>query len=334
MSYARAAAAIRAAKTITLTTHVGPDGDGIGSCLALAIGLRRLGKTVRLAAPSKLSPVYAFLPAFSRFRTVDEEAAAAKAPRSDLLLSCDCGDLPRLGACGKLRRGTLINLDHHATNDRFGDINLVDEAAASSGVVVEALLRRLGVALDHDLAVCLYTTIVYDTGRFMHSNTTAAVLRWSAKLLDAGIDAALINRKLTYTRTEAEIRAQSVAMARLVRDADQPALAGIALDRATIEGAGDPDDWGDLVEIPRSIAGVEVSYVLKEKVLKDGTLVTRASLRANPPFRIAPVAQAFGGGGHEQAAGCTIPGGIAAALPRILPMLREACVPAKAKRRR
>lgn len=320
MSYAAAAKAIANAGSIIITTHINPDGDGVGAGLALMHALKGMGKQVRFCCPSKVVSMYAFLPGFERITAVEDEATAAKTKRADLIISCDAGDLERLGDVAKVKRTTLINLDHHVTNTRFGDINVVDVDAESTGVVVEKLLRRMKVPLDRKLGECLYTTIVFDTGRFMHSNTTAHTFRWTAKLLDTGIDAAAINRALAYTKKPHDLLIQKMGIENLLVDAQEPRLAGIVLSAAAIAAVGEPEDWGDMVEIPRSLAGNQVAYLLREG--KDRKTV-RCSMRSNPPFEVGPVAQALGGGGHRQAAGCTFIGDLAAAQREILPKLRQ-----------
>ncbi len=305
-AYAEAAEAVRAANDILITTHVNPDGDGIGAGLALWHALTSLGKRVRFIAPSAVASLYNFLPGFEQLTTITTEAAVAAELGAELMISCDCGDRERLGLVVKVPHGRLLNLDHHVTNTRFGQVNVVDEQAESTGVVVERLLSRLGVGLDRTLAECLYTTIVFDTGRFMHSNTTAHTLRWSARLLDTGIDASAINRRLTYTRSVQDLALQRLAIERLRLD-DGPRIAGIVLTKEDILTVGKPEDWGDLVEIPRSLAGNEIAYLIREH--SDGASA-KVSLRSNPPVAVGPVAQAFGGGGHAQAAGCTIIGTI------------------------
>ncbi len=317
MSYEQALSAVREASEVVITTHISPDGDGIGSGLALLHALEGLGKRVRFLCPSPVASLYRFLPGFERLQPMDEAGIASQAP-AEVVLSCDAGDIERLGIIAKLPRGHLINLDHHATNTRFGTINVVDEAAESSGVVVARLLTLLGVRIDRVIAECLYTTIVFDTGRFMHSNTTAHALRWTADLLDAGIDAAAINRKLTYTRTRKDLEIMRLALEHLRYDSD-PRIAGVVLERSDIARVGEPEDWGDLVELPRSLHGNEIAFLVREN--KDRTSL-RVSLRSNPPFEVGVVAQAYGGGGHRQAAGCTIPGSLEAVLPALLERLR------------
>ncbi len=320
MSYPAAVRAIAAATDIIVTTHLNPDGDGVGSCLALMHGLEGLGKRVRFCCPSKVAGIYAFLPGFERLQVVADEAAAKTVPGCDLMIACDAGDLKRLGAVAQVPHGKLINCDHHPTNDRFGHINVVDVDGESSGVVVDRVLRRLKVPLDRTIASCLYVTIVFDTGRFMHSNTTAHTFRWTARLLDAGIDAAAINRALTYTRTPHDLALQKLAIERLVVDEQVPAIAGMALTAEDIAAVGAPEDWGDLVEIPRSLAGNQIAYLMREAADKK---TVRISMRSNPPVVVGPVAQAFGGGGHAQAAGCTFTGNLAEAQREVIPRLRR-----------
>ncbi len=319
-SYQDVVSKMQAAERICITTHINPDGDGIGAGLALLLALRAGGKQVRFICPSPMAKIYEFLPCFDEIVVCDKPEAVKELGNVGTLISCDCGDRARLGVVAEAERDCLINLDHHASNDRFGDINLVDVQAESTGVVVEGVLRALGFGLNKPIATCLYTTIVFDTGRFMHSNTTAHTFRWTANLLDTGIDAALINRKLTYTRTKHDLDVQRLALDFLLIDEEDQRIAGIALNKADIEQVGRPEDWGELVEIPRSLVGNEIAFLLRENA--DGASV-RCSLRSNPPYAVGPVAEHFGGGGHLQAAGCTIEGSIDDVLKVLVPQLRQ-----------
>lgn len=318
MSWKRIAEALDAARSVAVGAHLDPDGDALGSALALAIALRRMGKRVRVAMPSPVARLYAFLPGAGRIAVLDDERRVRRAPPVDVLVALDCGDRERFGALAAWRRGTLVNIDHHRSNERFGDLNVVRPEAACTAILVDRLLGRLGAALDRDIATCLYTGVVYDTGRFMHPNTTGAVLRFAARLIDAGIDAGDVNRRLTYTLTPADLRARRIGLERLAVDRRDPRLAGIALGRADLRSAGAVSDWGDLVELPRSLAGVEIAYLLRERE-RD----VRCSLRSNPPYAVGAVAAELGGGGHAQAAGCTIPGNLAHAKRVLLPLLRR-----------
>jgi bifunctional oligoribonuclease and PAP phosphatase NrnA len=319
MPYKAVAQALQTANSIMITTHLNPDGDGIGSGLALLHALEAMGKTVQFLCPSRIASLYGFLPGFDRITVMSDESSARLLPAVDVIISCDCGDRKRLGAVMAAPRTTLINLDHHATNDRFGDLNLVDEGAESSGVVVSRLFVEMGIALDRRLAECLYTTIVFDTGRFMHSNTTAHTFRWTADLLETGIDASAINRSLTYTRSPHDLAVLRLALEHLTVDAQETSLAGIALPASKILAVGAPEDWGDVVDVPRSLQGNRIAYFVREQADRQSV---RVSLRSSPPWEVSPVAELFGGGGR-QAAGCTVPGDLKECMRVLLPRLRE-----------
>lgn len=320
MSIAAAARACDAAHSVAITTHIDPDGDGVGAALALDRALRAAGKRVQLLFPSPVASTLDFLPGVERVAVLDDADAARRRRPVDLLISVDCADRERLGAVAALPRTHLLNIDHHGSNDRFGDHALVDPGAACTTMMIHKLLVRLDAEIDTAIASCLYTGLVFDTGRFMHSNTDAAVFRFAATLMRHGIDAAAINRQLSYTMTPALLRAQKLAIERLRVDRHEPRLAGIAFSRADITRLGAIDDWGDLIEVPRSLRGIEVAYFLRER---DGAV--KCSLRANPPYAVGPVASALGGGGHPQAAGCTVSGSLASVRRRLLPRLR-ACL--------
>jgi phosphoesterase RecJ-like protein len=317
--------AIAAAATIDLTTHINPDADGIASMLALAAALRTGDRRVRCWSPSPVPARYAFLPGASAIAVAADADRIHRLPPCDLLIACDCADAGRLGALAARRRGRLVNLDHHSSNDRFGDLNLVDPRSACTAMIVERLLRALGRPLTPVTATLLYAGLVYDTGRFQHANTDAAAFRCAARLAAAGVEVAWVNRQLSGSLDEHDLALQAAGLARLVRDRTEPRLAGIALSAADIAAAGGPpEDWGDLVELPRSLRGVALAYLLREGRGPDGRPVVRCSLRSDPPVAVGPVAAQFGGGGHVQAAGCTIMADLATARRRLLPLLRAA----------
>jgi len=318
MSMAAAVHCLRTVRQVIITSHRNPDGDGIGAALALRMALRAQGTRARVILPDPPPTMLDFLPGADAIEVIDDAAAAARLRKTDALISVDCGDYQRLGAMTAVRRDVLLNIDHHASNDAFGDIALVDLACASTTMVIEQLLARLGHPLDAAIAGCLYTGLVFDTGRFMHANTDASVFRCAARLLETGVDAAAINRALTYCLSPADLKARRIGIERLRVDRQEPRIAGIALGREDMRRAGRVEDWGELVELPRSLAGIEVAYLMREQRPSE----VRCSLRSNPPFAVGPVAAAFGGGGHAQAAGCTIEASLPAAKRRLVAALR------------
>ncbi len=313
-------AAIRAARTIAIATHRNPDADGIGSALALAQALSTAGVRIELCCCDPVPRSCAFLPQAGSIRHLPDEARARRLPPVDLLIACDCGDQDRLGAVAARPHHRLLNIDHHASNPRFGDLVLVKPVACTA-MLIEGLLKPLRAPLNQAIATCLYAGLVYDTGRFLHANTCPATLRCAARLLATGIDGAAIARRLTCTRSRHDLRLQALAIDHLIIDRRDPRLAGIALDRQAISAVGRPDDWGDLIDVARDLEGVAIAYLLREE--SDGRNC-RCSLRCAAPFDVAAVAATWGGGGHRLAAGCTIPGDCATAHRALRRHLRKA----------
>ena len=178
----------------------------------MRLALQSLGKTVQVILPTTPVDLYNFLPGIDSCEIAEEEAVAQALPSTPLLFALDCGDRGRVGAVLALEHQELINLDHHSSNDDFGDINWVDVEAACTCQMVEQLLEELGVALTPDIATRLYTGLVFDTGRFMHSNSGPAEFNCAARLVAVGIDAATINRRLCYTKTPDDLAAQALGL--------------------------------------------------------------------------------------------------------------------------
>ena len=186
-------------------------------------------------------------------------------------------------------------------------------------MMVEDLLTALGVTIDATIAAHCYAALVFDTGRFMHNNTSAAVFR-AAALSRGWSDISAINRAMTYTRSLADIQAQALAIGHLHVDEQEPRIAGMTLSLADLATVAAAEDIGEVIEIARSLLGVEVAYLLREQ--DDGTV--RCSLRSNPPYCVRPAAEHFGGGGHDQAAGCTVAGSVVDVHAAMLSQLRAA----------
>jgi phosphoesterase RecJ-like protein len=322
--YSSVAKILNEADNILITTHINPDGDGIGSGLALFSALEAMGKKVRFICPSPIDSIYEFLPGYSKITTCDDIDKVSEVDAADIIISCDTGDIDRLGVIWNISRKKFINIDHHNSNTYFGDINLVDEKATSTGVVIKNILDSMEVCVNKEMAINIYTTIVYDTGRFMHSNTNSSVFRLTAELIDIGIDFAFINRKLTYNKTIQDLTLQKLAIENLVQDKIDSRIAGITLTKEMVEKeVGVIDNIGDIREIPRSLEGNEIAYTLYETLDKEGNIICKLSLRSNPPFIIVNIAKIFGGGGHKQAAGATVKSSKDEILEKLLPELRN-----------
>ncbi len=294
-----AVAALRDASEVAIACHVNPDGDAIGSLLAASLGLHGLGKKTYTSWGSKSSEPLATL---SFLPGIGDVVAPEDVPETDTFLALDCGAGDRLGELEPLARkaATLINVDHHPGNDAFGTINVVVPTASSTAELVAGLLEDLGAEIDGDIATCLYTGIVTDTGRFSYSNSSPATLRLAADLLSRGASAPDIAREVFesapfgYLKLVGRVleRAELVEDARFVhswvtrKDLDETGVAIEETDR--------------LVDAIRSTRAVDVAALFKEQ--EDGRW--RVSLRSKGPG-IAEFARARGGGGHELAAGFT-----------------------------
>jgi phosphoesterase RecJ-like protein len=307
----RAADVVRTAESLALACHVTPDGDALGSMLALHLLCRDAGKpsTASWAEPFVVAPHYAFLPGLDATTKPDDFPDAP-----DVMITFDCGSMARLGAlAGPARRaGELIVLDHHATNDRFGSINVVDAAAASTTVLVRRLAAELGWPLTRDTALCIYTGLVTDTGRFQYANTTPEVFGLAQELASFDLPIAAITRHLFEEHRFAYLQLVAVCLARAELDRELEFIATWVTE-ADLEHYGvEFEETEGLIDLVRRAAEAEVSCVLKES--PDGI---RVSLRSVSHVDVGAIATRFGGGGHRFAAGFTANGSVAEALAAI-----------------
>jgi phosphoesterase RecJ-like protein len=303
--FANAVAALRSANRVVVATHENPDGDAIGSLVAAAAGLRQLGKTVRTyLEPSSSIP--------SELRLLDVSGLERHLDDSELgswtLLTLDCATMRRLGH-GHQRVidavATVIDIDHHYDNTRFGAINLIDGSASSTAEILLDVLEALGVELTPDIAQSLYVALVTDTGRFQQRTTGANALRMAARLVAAGVDIELVYQRVFETVPMRKLRLLGRVIDHLVLyEGGRVAVSHVArADFATL-GAAESDTEG-LVDHLRAIAGVEVAALIREPPFADDGVAPpdRVSLRSRGGIDVSAIARKAGGGGHKQAAG-------------------------------
>lgn len=312
-----AAQAIRESQTIVLACHVNPDGDAIGSLLGLALALMPLGKTVTCLSEDGVPDILAFLPGAAMVQQSTDTAAF------DLALVVDSGDLPRVGASvqpliGRARR--VADIDHHVTAGAFGDIRVLNSRAASTAEIVYALLQTMGVPITADIATCLFTGIITDTGSFRFQNVTPNTLRVAAELLEAGAPPAHISENVFDNRTFVATRLLGVALAAMQQTPDGKIVWThvTATDFQSL-GAKDADTEG-IVSYVRGVRGADAGILFRE--MADGQI--RVSLRSREGLDVSQIAARFGGGGHRMASGCTLPGPLAAAEQIVLAAVLEA----------
>jgi phosphoesterase RecJ-like protein len=309
---------------VLLTCHVNPDGDALGSMLAVGLALRRLGFSAVSASfpePFEVAGVFEFLPG------LDLLVPPAAAPgRPDLAVSFDAASASRLGELlpAMAAAPCWLVLDHHATNLGFGSVRLIDPAAAATAVVAARLLDRLGLELDQDIATCIYVGVITDTGSFRFDTTTAEVLSLAARLVDAGARPAEVARNVFDTRPFAAIQLLAGVLNRADLDAGAAGGRGLITAYAT---QADLDRHGQraqvlesFMDVLRTAAEADVACLLKPA----GPDRWSVSLRSRGGTDVAAVAVALGGGGHRLAAGFTGSGDAAAVLAAVRRQLAAA----------
>ncbi|GEO24856.1 phosphoesterase RecJ-like protein [Alicyclobacillus acidoterrestris] len=307
----RVSRALKTAESWLIVTHERPDGDALGSALAMAHILTALGKEWTVLVDEKLPDRFQFLPLYDRIRRVDD----ADVGRYHDVVAVDCADEGRFAAVSRAMAtdARVINIDHHQTNPRYGAAACVDAEAAATCELVYHVALFLSIPLDVDLATCLYTGILTDTGGFSYPNTTRAVHQIAAELLECGVQPYDIAEPALEARSTSQMKLLQLAL-RDMFIARDGRYAFISVNREMLEEAGaTEDDVEGLVGFARSIETVEVGVLLRER--PDGRI--KASLRSKRRVDVAAIAQQFGGGGHARAAGCVLDGPLAAARQQI-----------------
>jgi len=297
-----------------VTAHVKPDGDSIGSQLALAGALRALGKEVRVVNRDAAPPP---LQAFAGVSAIECRADVEGA--FDAAFVLECGDLERTGLSG-IDRYRLINIDHHPGNTLFGAVNWFDDGAAACGEMVFDVIRALGVPLSAEIATHLYVAILTDTGSFHHSNLSPRTFDICRQLLEAGVDPIGVARAVFDSNTIGRLRLFGAVMSTLETDT-RGRFAVIRLDRTILDwSGGHVDDTEGLINMPLTVPEIQAVVFFKEA--DHGAW--RVSFRSKGVIDVGAVAGRLGGGGHKNAAGCTVAGPLEAARAAVLPLVDRA----------
>ena len=293
--------AIRERERFLVTTHENPDGDALGSLLATHLTLKALGKdtVMFLPGPAPLPGEYRFLPLEELQRELPDDAAGRT------LVAVDAANESRLGADAAALHAApyTINLDHHHDNSRFGDVNLVDAEASSTGEVLRGVLAALGVELTPELAEPLYVALVTDTGRFQYANTTAKSLRLAAELVEAGADVHKVFQGVYENVQFAKLKLLARALERAQVYEGGGLVVSFLLHNDFGEvGAVEPYSEG-IIDFLRAVEGADMAALIREPP-RGGSPARRVSLRAShDELDVSAIARASGGGGHRQAAG-------------------------------
>jgi phosphoesterase RecJ-like protein len=302
-------AALREGERFLVCSHSRPDGDAIGSMLAMGMLLRQMGKRPDLVAADRIPAVYRGLPGVGQIR----RAMRVHGPY-DAVILLECDGLERTRLRG-LERMFHINIDHHASGKEFGQLNWIDRYACSVGELVHGLVKAAGGTVTPEMATCLYTTLLTDTGGFCYGGIRANTFRLAAELTEAGADPVRVARDVYFANPFSKMLILGKALSNLRRDG---ALAWLWVthDDMVATGAAEEDCEG-VVNYALSTAGVEAAVFLRE--LPEGRI--RLSLRGKGKVNVAGIAERMGGGGHENAAGCTLEGPMQRATDEILTAL-------------
>jgi bifunctional oligoribonuclease and PAP phosphatase NrnA len=290
---------IRNCSTIAITFHSSPDGDSLGSSLALMQGLRKMGKKVYLLSKESLPGDFMYLPCSSEINGINTEVP----DDVKCLIVLDCGDINRVNVNMEFykRSYTLINIDHHVSNSLYGDLNYVDSNSSAVGEIVYQMLMLLGIKIDKNIASCLYTSIVSDTGSFKYSSTTSITHSIAGDLINTGIDFSEIHRILYENKNFERLKLYGLVLNNMELVHKNICVMYLSKDMLLAANIEENTDTSDLISLGTQIGGVDVAVLFKENT--DGVKV---SLRSKNIVDVRKVAECFGGGGHIRASGISL----------------------------
>lgn len=303
---------VDAATEIGCLAHKDADADSLGSALAFADALRRVGKNVSTVVPSPVPRLLRHLPGF--------EGISGEPPPLDVLFTFDCASVHRFGDRAELveRTPRVVNIDHHASNQGFGTVNLVEPAASATGQVVYHLLRALGYPISEDAATNLYAALLTDTGGFRHENTTEAALRLGADLVALGADPGWVALRSYKSRSISQLRLEGMAIARMQIEREGR-LVWSEVTQAMLEEAGaSMEESEGVIDQLQTVEPMKAAILFKESAPG----LTKVSVRSRDEVDATHICIPFGGGGHRRAAGAELREPLAAARERVLEVAR------------
>jgi phosphoesterase RecJ-like protein len=289
---------IRRRQRFVISSHVRPDGDAIGSQLAMAYALRHLGKQVRIVngdRPPTPLLVFPGVPAIEVMAEIDDPG--------DAVIVMECGDLARTGVKG-FERGFVINIDHHPGNAMYGALNWFDLSAAACGEMVFDLVQALGVALTKEIAIHVYIAILTDTGSFHYSNISPKTFEICRRCVEAGVEPPAVARSIFDSNNLGRLKLFGAVLSRMELD-PSGRLATVYVDQQMATDCGGTyEDTEGLINLPLTVKEIQAVVFFKENGPNDW----RISMRSKGDIDINIVAKRFGGGGHKNASGCSARG--------------------------
>jgi phosphoesterase RecJ-like protein len=309
-------------RRVVITSHMRPDGDSIGSSLALAWALREIGTDARVVHRDRPPLQLAEFPGISEIEIGDAIPAGTEA-----VVVLECGDLARTGLSG-IDGLPVINIDHHPGNTGYGQAQWFDGTAAACGEMIFEIIGELGVPLTADMATQLFVAVVTDTGSFRYPGVSPRTFSICARLLEAGADPVSVARRLFDSHTLGRLRLQAAVLQTLEVDPSGRLAMLTLTDAALAASGGVPDETDGLINLPLGVKAIQAAVFFKEA--EDGHW--RVSLRSKGEIDVGRVARSFGGGGHKNASGCTLAGPLervrASVLERVAPEVAAHAAPA------
>lgn len=310
---------IKTSRSILVASHAEPDGDCLGSLVALGLALSKLDKKITMFNPSPIPAVYRFLPGVERIVTQIKEAEAY-----DLAIILDCGDIIRVGDQSALvdQIAVVVNIDHHVSNTGFGHIQLIDTDACATAEIVYRLINALDIPFDKAIATSIYLGILTDTGSFRFSNTNPAAFEISKAMTDIGVEPHTVAQRVFGTYSLGRIKLLNMAL-NSIEISGNGKLSLMTVSRSMLNSTGtSTEDIDGLINYARRIEDVKVAALIHE--IKNGagkfTNMNRyhVSLRSDNTVDVAKIAGNFGGGGHTSAAGFQIESTLVALKEKII----------------
>lgn len=291
--------AINSGQKFFVAGHLNPDGDSIGSTLTITSLLERLGKSVYAYAAPSIGKDLTFLPGIGKIHV----GILPEKVDFDTVILLECSDRKRGGDLESIltKATTLVNIDHHLVSDAYGDINHIDPNASSTAEILFQLFEFNKFSLTAEEATCLYTGLVTDTGRFVHTNTTTEALRVAAALVGLGADIHKINQVIYFTKSYVELKLLGRSLEKMQMLFDNKYSQIVLTKNDFEEFQATPSQTQGIVSQPTMIPGVEISTLIKEESDK-----ISINFRSRGQVDVSKIAQTFGGGGHARAAGCKI----------------------------
>ncbi|HVP36305.1 MAG TPA: bifunctional oligoribonuclease/PAP phosphatase NrnA [Terriglobales bacterium] len=293
---------VKKARKVLISSHLDPDGDSLGSQLALRGWLKDSGKEVRIIDQGKIPSKYLFL---DEERAIEDyDSGEVGDWYADLVFVLECPSLDRIGEVKKLFKPgvKIINLDHHADNTFFGGINYLDTQASALGEIIYDLLTSAGYRLNKQAATQLYAAILTDTGRFRFSNTTPKAMQIGAELIALGANPKEINNQIYYNNSNESLKLLGSLLINLETYADGR-ITSLVIDQQTLKELNvSKEDTEGFVDYSLFLKGAEVGVLFTQK----DDSKTKVSLRSQDSYDVSALARTFGGGGHKSAAGCTV----------------------------